>query len=157
MALLPNVFVPEDAEAMEFKTLPAGWYLAELVKSELKDTNAKDGKYLALKFRIVEDAEIDGEEVKSEGRFVFTNLNIVNKSENAVRMARSDLKTICGAVGHEGELEDTVDLHNIELQIKLSVKAATSEWPEKNEIKGYRYADGEEVEFDKNGAVVPRG
>ena len=156
MALLPNVFVPEDAEAMEFKTLPAGWYLAELVKSELKDTNAKDGKYLALKFRIVEDAEIDGVEVKSEGRFVFTNLNIVNKNETAVKLARFDLKKICAAVGHEGELEDTVDLHNIELQIKLSVKAATSEWPERNEIKGYRYADGVEIEFDDAGQLIPR-
>lgn len=148
MALLPNVFVPEDAESMEFKVLPAGWYNAELVKSELKDTKDKTGKYVALKFRIVEDAEIDGEEVKSEGRFVFTNLNIVNKNETAVKMARSDLKKICAAVNHAGELEDTVDLHNIELQIKLSVKAATSEWPEKNEIKDYRFADGTEVEFD---------
>lgn len=149
MALLPNVFVPEDAESMEFKVLPAGWYLAELVKSELKDTNAKTGKYLALKFRILEDTEDEnGNEVKSAGRFVFTNLNIVNPNETAVKMARFDLKKICAAVGHEGELEDTVDLHNIELQIKLSVKAATSEWPEKNEIKGYRYANGEEVEFD---------
>lgn len=148
MALLPNVFVPEDAESMEFKTLPAGWYLAELVKSELKDTRDKTGKYVALKFRILEDAEVDGEEVKSEGRFVFTNLNIVNKNETAVKMARFDLKKICAAVGHEGELEDTVDLHNIELQVKLSVKAATSEWPEKNEIKDYRFADGTAVEFD---------
>ena len=148
MALLPNVFVPEDAESMEFKVLPAGWYLGEIVKSELKDTNDKTGKYIALKIRLLEDTEIDGQEVKSEGRFVFTNLNIINKSETAVRMARSDLKTICKAVGHEGELEDTVDLHNIELQVKLSVKAATSEWPEKNEIKGYRYANGEPVVFD---------
>lgn len=148
MALLPNVFVPEDAESMEFKTLPAGWYNAELVKSELKDTNAKDGKYLALKWRIVEDAIIDGEEVKSEGRFVFGNLNIVNKSEVAVRLARSDLKKICAATNFEGELEDTTDLHNIEIQLKLNVKAATSQWPEKNEIKDYRYADGTDIVFD---------
>lgn len=148
MALLPNVFVPEDAESMEFKVLPAGWYPAEIVKTEVKDTKMKDGKYIALKCRLLENVEIDGEEVNSEGRFVFTNLNIVNKNETAVRMARSDLKKICAAVNHEGELEDTIDLHNIELQIKLSVKEATSEWPAKNEIKDYRYADGTEVEFD---------
>lgn len=143
MALLPNVFVPEDTESMEFTTLPAGWYIAEMVKSELKDTNAKDGKYLALKFKILENAVVDGEEVKSEGRFVFTNLNIVNKNETAVRLARSDLKAICEAVGHTGELEDTVDLHNIELMVKLNVKPATSEWPAKNEIKGYKAVGAE--------------
>ena len=79
---------------------------------------------------------------------MYANLNIVNKNETAVRMARSDLKKICAAVGHENELEDTVDLHNIDLQVKLSVKEATSEWPAKNEIKDYRFADGSEVEFD---------
>lgn len=148
MALLPNVFVPEDAESMEFKVLPVGWYPAEIVKTEVKDTKDKTGKYIALKFRILENVEIDGVEVQSEGRFVFTNLNIVNKNETAVRIARSDLKKICAAVGHENELEDTVDLHNIDLQVKLSVKEATSEWPAKNEIKDYRFADGSEVEFD---------
>lgn len=138
MALLPNVFVPEEAESMEFTVLPAGWYPAEIVKSELKDTKLKDGKYIALKFRITEDVEIDGEEVKSEGRFVFTNLNIINKNETAVRIAQSDLKAICEAIGFEGELEDTVDLHDKDMMIKLSVKPETSEWPAKNEIKGYK-------------------
>lgn len=130
MALLPNVFVPDEAESMEFEVLPADWYPAEIVKSELKDTKNKDGKYIALKFRILEGAY--------EGRFVFTNLNIVNKNETAVRIANSDLKAICEAVGFEGELEDTVDLHNIEMEIKLTVKPETSEWPAKNEIKSYR-------------------
>lgn len=138
MALLPNVFVPEEAESMEFTVLPAGWYPAEIVKSEIKDTKLKDGKYIALKFRITEDVEIDGEEVKSEGRFVFTNLNIINKNETAVRIAQSDLKAICESIGHEGELEDTVDLHDQDMMIKLSVKPETSEWPAKNEIKGYK-------------------
>lgn len=143
MALLPNVFVPDDAESMEFTVLPAGWYPAEIVKSELKDTRDKSGKYIALKFRILENVVIDGEEVKSEGRFVFTNLNIVNKNEMAVKLAYSDLKSICSAVGFSDELEDTTDLHNIDLQIKLSVKAETSEWPAKNEVKGYKALDAE--------------
>lgn len=143
MALLPNVFVPEDAESMEFTVLPAAWYPAELVKSELKDTKTSGGKYIALKFRITDNIIVDGEEVKSEGRFVFTNLNIVNKSETAVKLAYSDLKALCAACNHEGELEDTIDLHDIEHQIKLSVKAETSEWPAKNEIKGYKAIDAE--------------
>lgn len=143
MALLPNVFVPEDAESMEFTVLPAAWYPAELVKSELKDTRTPGGKYLALKFKITDDIVVDGEEIKSAGRFVFTNLNIVNKNETAVKLAYSDLKALCAAVGHEGELEDTVDIHDIELLIKLSVKAETSEWPAKNEIKGYKAIDAE--------------
>lgn len=138
MALLPNVFIPEEAESMEFEVLPAGWYPAEIVKSDLKTTKDKTGKYIALKFKITDNVEIKDQEVKSEGRFVFTNLNIVNKNETAVRIAQSDLKAICEAISFEGELEDTVDLHDQEMMIKLSVKPETSEWPAKNEVKGYK-------------------
>lgn len=144
MALLPNVFIPEEAEDASFSVLPAAWYEAEIVKSEMKKTSDKTGQYLALKFRIVENAEVNGEEVKSEGRFVFTNLNLVNKSETAVKIARSDLKAICKAVGFEGELEDTEDLHEIPMMIKLSVKPETSDWPAKNEIKGYKSIKGDD-------------
>lgn len=139
MALLPNVFVPEEAEDMKFTVLKGGWYPAELVKSTLKDTRDKAGKYLEFQFKIIEDANDE----KSEGRFVFTNLNIVNKNETAVKIAHSDLKAICEAVGFEGELEDTTDLHNIPLQIKLTVKPETPDWPAKNEIKGYKAYDAE--------------
>lgn len=139
MALLPSVFVPEETEDMELKPLKAGWYPAELVKSELKTTKDKKGKYLSFQFKVTEDANDES----SEGRFVFTNLNIVNSNETAVKIAHSDLKAICEAVGHEGELEDTVDLHNIPLMIKVSYKPETPDWPAKNEIKGYKAYDAE--------------
>lgn len=139
MALLPNVFIPEEAEDMQFSVLKKGWYPAELVKSELKNTKESGGKYLSFQFKIIEDANDE----KSEGRFVFTNLNIVNKNETAVKIANSDLKAICTAVGFEGELEDTVDLHNIPLQIFLTVKPETANWPAKNEIKGFKAYDAE--------------
>jgi hypothetical protein len=131
--------VPEETEDMEFKPLKAGWYPAELVKSELKTTKDKKGKYLSFQFKVTEDANDES----SEGRFVFTNLNIVNTNETAVKIAHSDLKAICEAVGHEGELEDTADLHNIPLMIKVSYKPETPDWPAKNEIKGYKAYDAE--------------
>jgi hypothetical protein len=134
MALLPNVFTPEDAEDMAFNTLSAGWYNAEIVKSSINDTKNKDGKYISFQFKILDDD--NGE--KSEGRFVFTNLNIVNKNEMAVKLAYSDLKKICAACNFQGELEDTTDLHNIPMMIKLSVKPETTVWPAKNEIKDYK-------------------
>jgi hypothetical protein len=142
MALLPGVFVPEEAEDSPFAPIPAQWYTAEIIKSELKDTSNKDGKYLALTFKV-----IDGEH---SGRMLFTNLNIVNKSETAVRIARSDLKAICKAVGHEGELEDSIDLHNIPLDIKVTIKPETSQWPAKNEIKAYKPEGTGGVSEDEN-------
>lgn len=133
MALLPNVFVPEEAKSSGFEPIPAGWYEAELIKSELKSTKAKDGKYLSFCFKV-----IDGD---CDGRMIWTNLNIVNKNETAVAIAQGDLKAICESVGFSGELEDTEDLHNIPLAIKVSLKEETAQWPAKNEIKGYKSLD----------------
>ena len=120
---------PEEAEDDPFAPLEAGWYEAEIFKSEIKTTNDKTGKYINLGFRILEG--------DATGRMVFTNLNIVNKSELAVKIARSDLKAICGACDIE-DLEDTEDLHNIPMGIKLSVKPETAQWPAKNEIKKFK-------------------
>lgn len=132
MALLPNIFTPSEAETSSFDPIPSGWYEAEMTKSELKTTKAKDGKYLSLTFKV-----LDGEHT---GRLVFANLNIVNKNELAVKIANGDLKAICKAVGRDEdeELEDSVDLHDIAIAIKVSEVAETAQWPAKNEIKGYK-------------------
>lgn len=129
MALLPNVFTPDEHKD-GFAPIPADWYEAELVKSQLKVTKKKDGKYLAFCFKVLEG--------EHEGRLIWTNLNIENKNEIAVAIAQGDLKAICEAVGFTGELEDTDDLHDIPLAIKVSVKEETAQWPAKNEIKGYK-------------------
>jgi len=135
MAILPNVFVPEEAEDNPFAPIAAGWYLAEIIKSELKDTKDKTGKYISFSFKI-----IDGDH---KDRLIFTNLNIINKSDVAVKIARSDLKAICEAVGLEGDLEDTIDLHNIPLMIKVSIKPESPQWPARNELKNFKPEDWE--------------
>jgi len=139
MALLPDIFIPDEVDDDPFAPIPANWYVSEIIKSELKDTNAKDGKYLAITFKVLEGDHT--------GRFIFANLNLVNKSDVAVKIARSDLKAICKAVGHEGELEDSTDVHNIPLEVKVAIKEASAQWPAKNELKGYR-AEGSGDEDD---------
>ena len=133
MATLPDIFVPDDAEDDPFAPIPAGWYEAMITKSEMKTTNDKEGKYLSLAFKITNGDSIN--------RLIFTNLNLVYKSEVAVKIARSDLKKICIAVGHEGELEDSNDLHGIPMKILVSLKAESAQWPAKNEIKNFKHID----------------
>ena len=133
MALLPDIFTPSEAKSNGFDPIPAGWYEVEATKSELKSTKDKAGKYIAFTFKV-----LDGDH---EGRLIFTNLNIVNKNDIAVKIAQGDLKAICDAVGFEDDLEDTEDLHNIPLAIKVSITEETSNWPAKNEIKGYKSLD----------------
>ena len=49
MALLPNVFQPDEASDDPFAPLPADWYVAELKASELKTTKDGKGKYISIK------------------------------------------------------------------------------------------------------------
>lgn len=128
MAQLPSVFKPADAEDATFAPLPANWYKAKIVKSELKETKAKTGKYISLTFKVMQG--------KFKNRLVFTNLNIINPNDTAVRIAYSDLKKITEACAIE-ELGDTTELHGIPLGIKLSVKEATASFPAGNDIKDY--------------------
>jgi len=132
MAMLPSVFQTEGKGSMGFDVMPAGWYEAEVVKSELKTTKAGNGKYLSLQLKI-----IDGE---YKGRFVFANLNLVNPNQTAVEIAEKELATLCRACGLD-TIEDSAELHGIPIGVKLGVKPETAQWPAKNEIKGYCNAD----------------
>lgn len=139
MATLPSVFNTNDHDEMgEFTPIPAGIYEAEIVKSELKDTRDKTGKYLSLQFKVLDE---DTDDAKVNGRLIFKNLNLVNKNQQAVEIAQRELKSICVACGVEGELEDSVDLHNIPMGIKVVVKEATADWPAGNDIKKYYHED----------------
>ena len=130
MAMLPDIFVPEDADENPFAPIPADWYLAEITKSDAHITKDKKGKYLSFAFTVLEGEFKD--------RIIYTNVNTVNASDVAVKIGRADLKGMCVSAGHDGPLEDTEDLHNIPMAIKVTIKPETSQWPAKNEIKAYK-------------------
>ena len=130
MAMLPNVFVSSNVETEDNDLLPEGWYTAQIVKSEVKDTST-GGKYLSLHFKIVE-----GDHAK---RMVFANLNIVNANPTTVKIANQHLKKISEALGIE-EFEDTADLHGQDLQVKVKTQAATSNYPAKSDVKDFKAA-----------------
>ena len=130
MAQLPDVFNAKDSEKMGgFEPIPAGWYLAEITKSEMKDTAAGTGKYLNLQMKVV-----DGE---FAGRYLFTLLNLVNPNPVAVEIAQKELASICEACDID-ELEDSTELHGIPMACRVAIRAGNSNYPPKNEIKAYK-------------------
>ena len=136
MAQLPSVFNSADHEAAGgFEPIPAGVYVAEIVKSEIKNTKDGTGKYISLQVKV-----IDGDHAK---RLVFDNLNIVNKNQTAVEIANRVLKSIVVAcdLGDDYQLEDTEDLHGTPIGIQVAIQEATAQWPAKNVIKRYMKED----------------
>jgi len=129
MAMLPKSF--NDADISD-DIIPAGQYLAEITKSEMKDTKSGTGKYLSVGFKL-----LDG---PGQGSMVYTNLNLVNDNDVAVQIANQTLAKICAAVGKDyKKITDSSELHAIPLSIKLTVRPPDDAFPG-NEIKGYKSA-----------------
>ena len=115
MVQINGGFDPSKVED-PYQPLPEGTYPMMITGSEGKQT-AKGGQMIVMEFTV-----IDG---KYENRKVYENLNIVNDSEKAVKIARITLKKICDACGYTGTLNDTAELHNKTFAGKVKVEEST--------------------------------
>ena len=134
-------------EAMDdFSVVPPDTYNVQIIKSEVVPTKNKDGSLLKVQFKI-----IDG---KFKGRIVFGQYNLTNPNPQAVEISKKQMKTLCDAVGKPDGVKDSNELHNIPLQIKVSVKPAQGVYAEQNEIKFYSKYEGPNAEVAGSGGSV---
>jgi hypothetical protein len=121
-----------DANQVEptsnFDPLPAGKYIAAIVESETKPTKNGRGSYLQLTFQV-----LDG---PYKGRMLWARLNLQNPNAVAVQIARAELSAICRSVGVMAP-KDSVELHNLPLQITVKCKKREDTGDMTNEIKSY--------------------
>ena len=129
-----------EHEAQSFDLIPAGWYEAVVVKSEL--VQIKSGRGTMLKLQL----KLQGNE-KYNGRVVFDQMNI-NYPDNPVvqDIAERQLAALCHAV-HVLNLTDTEQLHGIPVSIKVGIRVSSEDdkkrgYDDQNVIKGYKTIDG---------------
>ena len=125
-----------DAESVEpgsFEPIPAGEYPAIIIASEEKETKAGTGHYLMLTFQIIEGNYKD--------RQLWARLNLDNPNSKAVQIARGELSSICRAV-NVMKPKTSMELHNLPLGIKVTIKNRSDTGEPSNEIKGYRSMGG---------------
>lgn len=111
-----------------FEPLPAGKYNALITQSEEKPTKAGTGSYLELTFEVLDE--------EYKGRRLWARLNLNNPSDQAVAIARAELSAICHAV-NVLELQDTTQLHDLPMLVKVVAKPDKVSGEVRNEIKGY--------------------
>jgi len=128
MANLNGFNANEVEPSASFEAIPAGKYLAAITDSEMKPTKNGGGSYLQLTFTILEG--------EFKGRVLWARLNLENPNATAVRIALSDLSSICRAVGVM-QPHDSSELHNIPLLITVKVKKRSDNDDLTNEIKGF--------------------
>lgn len=133
--------LPESNNTGEFQPLPAGWYSATINTAKLEPTKDGTGQKIALRFDITGPTH--------QGRVVFGNVNIRNKSEKAEEIGRAQLGDIMRSIGLK-QVSDTDQLVGGSLQIKLDVKT-DEQYGTRNEVKAFR-ADSDAIFA---GSVIP--
>jgi len=114
-AILGQKFVASDVPQSEYKLLPEGEYVLQIVGSEIKPT-AKGGTQLVIDFNVV-GSQYDGSVLKER-------LNIVNDNTTAVEIAFQTLAKIVSASGLEA-INDSSELHGKKMIGKVVVKKGT--------------------------------
>lgn len=123
--------LPESNNTGDFTPLPAGWYSATINKASLEPTKDGTGQKISMRYDITGPTH--------QGRVVFGNLNIRNKSEKAEEIGRAQLGDIMRAIGLK-QVTDTDQLIGGSLQIKLEIKEASEQYAARNEVKAVKAA-----------------
>jgi len=108
---------PADFEGLSDgspEILPAGEYTMQIVQSEMRSTKAGDGEYLWMEFEILGP--------KYSGRKFWERLNLVNKNEVTVKVARKQLAAIASALNFASLPTDSEQLHLKPLKVAITHK-----------------------------------
>lgn len=119
--------VAEAQKGGSFDPIPAGNYIVEINRSEIKATKAGTGSYLSVGFKI-----LDG---NMAGRIIFQNITLANPNQIAANIGREQMAQLAGACGIY-QLQDSEQLHGIPMEIKVTVKK-DAQYGDSNDIKKF--------------------
>lgn len=134
MALLDISFDVNDlpAQSNNFDPLPEGWYQVVVAGAEIRSTKDQTGQYIAVRYDVLGPTH--------QGRVVFGNINIKNKSTQAEEIGRQQLGSLMRAIGLP-RVDDTDQLIGGNLQIKLAIRTQEGYDPT-NDVRGYKAIEG---------------
>lgn len=134
MASIGQSFVADElpASSGDFAPLPEGWYNAIINSADIRNTKDGTGQYIAVRYDILGPTH--------QGRVVFGNINIKNKSSTAEEIGRQALGSIMRAIGL-ARVDDTDQLIGGQLQIKLSIRQQEGYEPT-NDVRQFKALEG---------------
>lgn len=122
-------FDASKVEPNDYGVIPPGDYEACIVNSEMKSTKDGLGQYLNLEIQIVGG--------QYQNRKLFEKLNLVNKNETAVTIAKGTLSAICRAVNVLTP-NDSSELHNKTFRIAVGVRKNDYKGDMENHVKAFK-------------------
>ncbi|QXV79307.1 hypothetical protein bas20_0042 [Escherichia phage FritzHoffmann] len=124
----------QHAERQHNSLMPAGWYVVQIVNSEIKPTKTPGGARLNLQFKIIQG--------DFAGRVMFGGYNVKNANPVAVQIAMEELAELSRAV-KVPVWNDTEQLHGIPFNLKVKVRQQPGYEPN-NEPQIYQAIDNME-------------
>lgn len=89
-------FKSVESETRDFKPMPQGEYMLEVLEAEKKQTKAGTGAYIKFKFKVVSPE-------KYNKRYVWDNVNVLNPNKDAQEIGLSRLKKMLELAGFSEE------------------------------------------------------
>jgi hypothetical protein len=136
MAKLGYQGTREAYPSTSFDPVPTGVYQVVITDSEMCETKQKTGWYCKLTWQIV-----DGQ---FSGRLIFSQHNTHNPNPDAENIGRRELQDFADAVGLD-RFEDSEQLHNKPIWVKVGIEVGTGSYRDKNIIKGVASAPGKQT------------
>ena len=112
-------------QSKSYEPLPRGMYQAIVIDSSIKPTKAGTGEYIELVIQVIEGVH--------SGRRLWERLNVSNPNKTAEEIARSQLASLCQAVGVT-KLSATEQLHDIPFGMEVDIDRKD---PTRNRVMGY--------------------
>lgn len=109
--------------------IPAGWYNVVIDQSDVKPTKDGTGHFLELRHKVMDGA--------FGGKYVYARLNLRNANPTAQEIGYKQLSAVCHAVGVL-QVQDSAQLHNIPLKIKVKLRPASGDYEASNEISSWK-------------------
>ena len=115
----------------DFEPLPVGDYNMMVIETEINRNKKDTGDYLKVVLHCLDE--------EYAGRRVYEYININHPNEKVVAIAERQLAELCNACGVL-ELEDTQELHEIPIVVRLKVEAGNEQFGPSNKVKKFMAA-----------------
>ncbi len=126
--------------------LPAGLYACLVESTEERPTKSGTGSYLEFTFLVIQG--------DYRGRKLWTRLNLNNRSDDAVRIAKEELGLICHAVGVL-EPNASHEFHDKPIALKVKIEKRKDNGQLANRVEGYYpFAAAEDAAQDASAAAA---
>jgi len=126
--------VEDEKPSGEKALFPAGDYIGVCIDSDVKETKNRTGKYVYLKWQIVDGAK--------KGAIYEDRLNVENQTPTAQNMSRASLKSLQKALKFRDEqMYETSNIHNTPVKLVIRQYESKSSGKMENGVS-YHPADG---------------